>query len=241
MKVLITGSTDGIGRATAEALLDDGHEVIVHGRNKSRVATIDSLLDRGAAAVVGDLSDMDQTRRLADQVNALGRVDTVIHNAGVMVPESVLPVNVVAPYLLTALIERPQRLIYLSSSMHRHGRQELDQLDWDGRRETASYSDSKLFVTAMALGIARRWPGVWVNSVDPGWVPTRMGGPEAADDLHLGHLTQVWLATAGNPDACSSGGFWFHQQRREPCTAASDVPFQDRLIEVLECHTGTVL
>jgi quercetin dioxygenase-like cupin family protein len=81
-------------------------------------------------------------------------MDAVIHNAGVM-SGPVLAVNVVAPYLLTALIERPQRLIYLSSSMHRGGRVSLVNIE--SNRHSGSYSDSKLLVTTLAMAVARLW------------------------------------------------------------------------------------
>src|SRR3954469_15710672 len=110
-RVFITGSADGLGRAAAQTLLDDGHEVVVHVRSSDRVAAVRELRDRGAAAVVGDLSDLQQTCGIADQVNELGRMDAVIHNAGVYTGRHILPVTIVAPYLLTALIERPQRLV----------------------------------------------------------------------------------------------------------------------------------
>ncbi|HNV10979.1 MAG TPA: SDR family NAD(P)-dependent oxidoreductase, partial [Propionibacteriaceae bacterium] len=148
-RIFITGSTDGLGRGAALALLDEGHEVIVHARNRDRLAALRDLTERGARAVVGDLVDLDQTREVADQVNRLGRPHAVIHNAGVVSGAAVLPVNVVAPYVLTALIGRPQRVIYLSSSMHRDGRASLDGMDWTGSRVTGSYSDSKLFVTTL--------------------------------------------------------------------------------------------
>src|SRR4051794_21950507 len=103
-RVFITGSADGLGRAAAQSLLEDGHEVVVHARSRDRVTVLQDLVDRGAAAVVGDLSDLEETRGVADQVNRLGQMDAVIHNAGVMTGPRVLLVNVVAPYLLTALI-----------------------------------------------------------------------------------------------------------------------------------------
>jgi NAD(P)-dependent dehydrogenase (short-subunit alcohol dehydrogenase family) len=240
-RVFITGSADGLGRATAQTLLDDGHEVVVHARNGDRLAAVRDLLNRGAAAVVGDLSDAEQTRNLAGQVNRLGRMDAVIHNAGVISGPHVLPVNVVAPYLLTALIHRPQRLIYLSSSMHRSGRASLTGIDWSGHRTSGSYSDSKLFVTTVAAAVARIWADVFSNAVDPGWVPTRMGGPGAPDDLRLGHLTQEWLATSDDPEARTSGGYWHHQRRAEPHGAVRDRRFQDQLLEDLARFTATRL
>lgn len=137
-RVFITGSADGLGRAAAQTLLEDGHEVVAHARNTDRLTAVRDLLDRGAAAVVGDLSDLEQTRGVADQVNGLGRMDAVIHNAGVGSGPHVLSVNVVAPYLLTALIHPPQRLVYLSSSMHRGGRASLTGVDWSGHHTTGS-------------------------------------------------------------------------------------------------------
>lgn len=196
------------------------------------------LLNRGAAAVVGDLSDLEQTHGVADQVNRLGRMVAVIHNAGVISGPHVLPVNVVAPYLLTALIHRPQRLVYLSSSMHRGGRASLTGMDWGGHRTTGSYSESKLFVTTLAIAVARTWTDVFTNAVDPGWVPTKMGGPGAPDDLWRGHLTQEWLATSDDPQARTSGGYWHHQSRAEPAPSVHDRQFQDQLLEALARFTA---
>jgi len=238
---LVTGSADGLGRAAAQTLLEQGHEVVVHARNRDRLMAVRELLDRGAAAVVGDLSDPQETREVAGQVNRLGRMDAVIHNAGVVGGSQVLGVNVVAPYLLTALIHRPQRLVYLSSGMHRGGRASLTSVDWGGHRATGSYSDSKLLVTTLAAAVARIWPEVFSNAVDPGWVPTKMGGPGAPDDLRLGHLTQVWLATSEDPHARTSGGYWYHQRRAEPAASVHDERFQDQLLEELAGFTATRL
>src|SRR3954447_531655 len=131
-RIFITGSADGLGRETARTLLTGGHDVVVHARSEQRLANVRDLLERGAEAVMGDLADPDQTREIAEQVNRLGRMDAVIHNAGVYSGATILPVNVVAPYLLTALIDRPRRLVYLSSGMHRGGRADLAGLDWSG-------------------------------------------------------------------------------------------------------------
>ena len=240
-RVFITGSADGLGRAAAQTLLDDGHEVVVHVRSRGRLVAVGDLVDRGAAVVVGDLSDLEETRAIAADVNHVGRMDAVIHNAGVYTRPQVLPVNIVAPYLLTTLIHRPERSVYLSSGMHRGGRASLTGMDWSGRRATGSYSDSKLFVTTLAAAVARLWPDVLSNAVDPGWVPTRMGGPGAPDDLRLGHLTQEWLATSNDPDALTSGGYWHHRRRIEPHAAVHDQQFQDQLLDDLARFTGTRL
>ncbi|MCE1180395.1 MAG: SDR family NAD(P)-dependent oxidoreductase [Micrococcales bacterium] len=239
--VLVTGSTQGLGQGAAEELLDDGHRVIVHARNEDSRHGLDDLVTQGALAVVGDLGDLDQTRALAEQVRELGPCDAVIHNAGVYEGAALLPVNVVAPYLLTALLPRPERLVYLSSGMHRGGHARLDGLDWSGSRVSATYSDSKLLVTALTMGVARLWPDVMTNAVDPGWVPTRMGGRSAPDDLRLGRVTQIWLATSDDAQARTTGGYWHHQQRQEPHPDAADRGIQDRLLAALAAHTGVVL
>jgi NAD(P)-dependent dehydrogenase (short-subunit alcohol dehydrogenase family) len=197
-------------------------------------------VQRGATLVVGDLADRAEVRRIVDQLERLDQaspLDAVIHNAGVYTGPAVIPVNVVAPYLLTALLPPPTRLVYLSSGAHVGGRPALDGVDWDGRRP-GSYADSKLFVTALTAAVARLWPQVPTNAVDPGWVPTRMGGAGAPDDLHLGHVTQVWLATSDDPAARTTGGYWFHQRRRDPHEAVHDVAFQDRLLAALARETG---
>ncbi|WP_375155081.1 hypothetical protein [Micromonospora sp. 4G55] len=168
-------------------------------------------------------------------------MDAVIHNAGVVDGAAVLPVNVVAPYLLTALIERPSRLVYLSSGMHSGGRADLTGADWSGTRATKTYSDSKLFVTAFAMFVARTWPDVFSNAVDPGWVPTRMGGSGASDDLREGHLTQAWLAGSDDPGAKVTGGYWHHMHQQSPHPATRNEGFQDELISQLADHTGVAL
>ena len=252
-RIFITGSTDGLGLAAARALTAEGHEVFVHARSEERAAGLSDVLRPFAGVVTGDLSSAEQTRAIAEQVNRIGRMDAVIHNAGIYLerirgstPEGhakVLAVNVLAPYMLTALIERPHRLIYLSSGMHRGASDSLRDIDWSERRwdATAAYSESKLFVIALALAVSRHWPAVLSNAVDPGWVPTRMGGPHAPDDLTQGHLTQTWLAASNDPKAKTGGGYWHHRQRRQPDAAALDVDFQDRLMVELKELTGVSL
>src|ERR1044072_2871666 len=244
-RVFITGSTDGLGYAAARVLIEDGHEVVLHARSRERATALADLAKKSLGIVLGDLSSAVDTRRIAEQVNAIGRMDAVIHNAGIYrvpsrspTPEGhakTLAVNTLAPYMLTALIERPKRLVYLSSGMHRGGRLMLNDIDWVKRRwdQTQAYSDSKLYLTALAAAVARLWPDVLSNAVDPGWVPTKMGGAGAPDDLRLGHLTQEWLATSEDAEALTSGGYWHHQRRAEPHPAVRDRRFQDELLDEL--------
>ncbi len=152
-----------------------------------------------------------------------------------------MPVNVLAPYLLTALVDGPSRHVYLSSDMHTGGRPDLRRIDWSGQQTVGSYSDSKLFVTALALAVARRFPAISSNAVNPGWVPTKMGSAGAPNDLILGHRTQEWLAASDDPDALSSGGYWYHQRRREPHPAVRDTVFQNLLLASLADATGVAL
>src|SRR5205085_4071049 len=225
-RILITGSTDGLGRAAARALIDDGHQVVLHARSQPRTTALGDLAPRAAGVVIGDLSSGSETRSIADQVNAIGRMDAVIHNAGTYstadrspTPDghaTILAVNTLAPYVLTALIERPKRLVYLSSGMHRNGAASLADIDWLPRRwnATQAYSDSKLYVTALAFAVARSWPDVLSNAVDPGWVATKMGGPGAPDDFDQGYLTQTLLAVSEDPAATVSGRYWHHRRPR---------------------------
>ena len=187
------------------------------------------------------LDEIERDARQLPMAAAPLVLDAVIHNAGVIRGSELLPVNVVAPYVLTALIERPRRLIYLSSGMHKGGRAQLTNLDWSGRRATAPYSDPKLFVTTLAFAVAGLWPDVVSSAVDPGWVPTKMGGRSAPDDLRLGHLTQEWLATSDDPEALTSGAYWYHQRRQAAHASAGDRGFQASLLDALRSHTGVAL
>ncbi|MEV5172383.1 SDR family NAD(P)-dependent oxidoreductase [Streptomyces flaveolus] len=239
-RILVTGSADGLGRAAADSLLSAGHEVVVHARDQERAAALDPLVDRGAHLVVVDFTDRDAVRRIAAELNDADPLDAVIHHAGVWSGPAVMPVNIIAPYLLTALLRGPRRLVYLSSGSHLGGRPVLDGVDWRGR-SAGSYVDSKLFVTTLAAAVARLRPDVLSNAVDPGWVPTKMGGPNAPDDLELGHRTQEWLASGDAPEALTTGGYWYHRQRQEPHRSVHDETFQDRLLQALAQETGTAL
>ena len=252
-RIFITGSTDGLGRAAAQALIEQGHEVVLHARSRERAAGLDDLAGRSAGVVIGDLSSAVQTRSVAEQVNAIARMDAVIHNAGAYstqgrspTPEdhpAIIAVNTLAPYLLTALIDRPRRLVYLSSGMHRGGSSSLRDIDWRERRWNSSqaYSDSKLYLTTLAFAVARRWPDVLSNAVNPGWVATKMGGASAPDDFEEGYLTQTWLAVSEDPAATVSGRYWHHRRPNPPAKEAEDPVFQDQLSTRLAEMTGVSL
>ncbi|WP_431683209.1 SDR family NAD(P)-dependent oxidoreductase [Kitasatospora sp. KL5] len=232
--ILVTGAAGGLGHHTANALADEGHDVVVHVRNQARLTGTDVGGGRWKGVIVGDLAQPDEIRSAARQAREFGRFDAVIHNAGVLHSPDVLTVNTIAPYLLTVLMDKPARLVYLSSSMHRTGSTDLRRLT----AGTVSYDDSKLWVTTLALAFASRWEGTTSHAVDPGWVPTRMGGAAAPDDLAAGHRTQAWLATHHDVTP-ATGGYWYHQQTQAAHPAARDEAFQARLLHALENRTGT--
>ncbi|MFF3256113.1 SDR family NAD(P)-dependent oxidoreductase [Actinacidiphila glaucinigra] len=246
-RVFITGTTDGLGLAAARLLAEQGHTVVGHARNERRAQQLRERLPEAETILMADLSSRKQTVRLAELANELDPFDAVIHNAGIGYRERskvttedghahVLAVNVLAPYILTCLMHRPKRLVYLSSGMHHGGRVDTRDLDWERRPWNGSqaYSDSKLFDATLAFAVARLWPDVLSNSLEPGWVPTKMGGPGAPDDITQAHITQAWLAVSDDPEAKVSGQYFYHQKEVPPALAAMDTGFQDDLLATLE-------
>src|SRR5277367_6721023 len=87
-RVFITGSTDGLGKAAAETLIQNGHQVVLHARSPQRASSLSDLGSRSAGVAIGDLASAAETRSVAEQVNAIGRMDAVIHNAGLYTEHS---------------------------------------------------------------------------------------------------------------------------------------------------------
>ncbi len=253
-RVFVTGSSTGLGLMAGELLVEQGHRVVLHARNQARADDARRALPQAEAIVLGDLSSVIGARSVADEVNKLGRFDAIIHNAGVGYREAPPPqtegglpltfaVNVLAPYVLTALIERPDRLVYLSSGMHRGAGARLDDLTWTRRAWNAAeaYAESKFLDVLIAFAVARRWPDVLSNALEPGWVATRMGGASAPDDLDQGRRTQVWLAVGDDASARVTGKYFRHMQQRAPDPQTASAELQDRLIAECGRLSGVAL
>jgi NAD(P)-dependent dehydrogenase (short-subunit alcohol dehydrogenase family) len=245
-RVFVTGSADGLGQMAAGLMVAAGHKVVLHARNAERAEAARSRVPGAQTVVVGDLSSIEATRNVAEQVNQLGHFDAVIHNAGIGYRESrrvatvdglsqVFAVNSLAPYILTVLINKPARLVYVSSGMHHGVDPGLDDLIWKKRGWNGSraYAESKLHDVILAFAVARKWPGVLSNALEPGWVPTKMGGPGAPDDMDAAPRTQVWLATSDDPAAKVTGGYFYHLKPRKPNPDAAKEAIQDGFLD--EC------
>ncbi|KAI1323503.1 short chain dehydrogenase [Xylariaceae sp. FL0255] len=253
-RIFITGSADGLGQLTARALVARGHDVYLHARSAARAAEAQASCPGAKGAFVADLSSESETRQLAVELNKNGPWDAVVHNAAVLHLRrgqgkgDIFKINTVAPYLLTALMDPPaRRYVFISSSMHRGGDPGLKRPGI----EISGYSDTKLQCLALTKYFARAFnvkeegkgKGVVCECMDPGWVPTKMGGAGAPDDMGKAIDTYVMLAegsgrVAGREES-GGGGYWY--QGRESGgyqKAADEEGVQLRLVRELERITG---
>ncbi|HTJ91495.1 MAG TPA: SDR family NAD(P)-dependent oxidoreductase, partial [Pararobbsia sp.] len=252
-RIFISGSSTGLGLMAGQLLTAQGHQVVLHARNAKRADDTRRAFGDAEAVIEGDLETIEGAKTVAERVNAMGRFDAVIHNAAVGYQERmhltsdglphVFAINTLSVFILTALIERPKRLVYLSSGMHQGVSFNADDIAWKTRRWAGSsaYAESKLHDAMLAFAVARRWTDVSSNAVEPGWVATRMGGPGAPDDLDQAHRTQAWLAADDDPAATVTGRYFFHKRSRAANPQAHDVVLQDRLVEICEAMSGAKL
>jgi NAD(P)-dependent dehydrogenase (short-subunit alcohol dehydrogenase family) len=236
-RVFITGSSAGLGLLAGRWLADRGHQVVLHARNGDRARDALGEVPGAQGILTGDLASIEEVKALAADADATGRFDAVIHNAGVYrAPgEEILAVNTLAPYLMTCLMRTPQRLVYLASGSHLHGGPALKRVA-SGRG--IGYGDSKFHVVLLSKAVARKWPGVYANAVDPGWVPTKMGGPGAPDDLQKGFETQTWLAVSDDDRAKVSGRYFYHERQARHRSRTDDPRLQDDFLAACERITG---
>jgi NAD(P)-dependent dehydrogenase (short-subunit alcohol dehydrogenase family) len=240
-RIFITGSSDGLGLLTAKALIAQGHAVVLHARNDKRAVETLAKVSGAESVLTGDLSSLEETKELAFKVNSMGGFDVVIHNAGLYNAsgEDLFAVNTLAPYILTCLIRKPKRLIYLSSDMHEGGRPKLQSME--AGVSGITYSDTKLHVLLLCKAVARKWTDVYANALNPGWVPTKMGGVGAPDSLEGGYQTQIWLATGEDENVQVSGSYFYHKEEIATNPEADDVALQDQFIEKCKQITGVSL
>jgi NAD(P)-dependent dehydrogenase (short-subunit alcohol dehydrogenase family) len=251
-RIFITGSSDGLGVLTARRLISQGHTVVLHARNAQRASDASSAVLGAAGVLVADLTSSQETLRLGAEADSkFGPFDAVIHNAGLYLGQERVPgkdgrpslfqVNVLAPYILTATMQKPKRLVFVSSGLHRSGRPRLGK-GQEGKLVGSGYSDSKLHDVMLANAFARRWKGtVECNSLDPGWVRTKMGGAGATDDIEKAVDTYVTLAL-GEGEAKGKTGRYFRDSKvATPARDALDEGLQDRLLEELGKISGVAL
>lgn len=120
--------------------------------------------------------------------------------------------------------------------MHLQGDSGLKNLSYDTGRY--DYSDSKLHDVILAMAVARKWPDVYSNAVNPGWVPTKMGGRSAPDDLERGAETQAWLAVSNDKEAKVSGRYFYHMKEKHFQPDAGDSVLQEKFLALCEDISG---
>ena len=228
--------------------------MVLHARNAERAEDARRALPKAEAVVIGDVETIAGAKDIASQANALGRFDAVIHNAAVGYHEGhhvtsdglphVFAINTLSAYILTALVEQPKRLVYLSSGMHHHANANLNDILWKKRRWNGStaYAESKLHDAMLALPPL---PGVGPASSRTRWSPVgcrpRWAAPARPTDIDQAHLTQVWLAASDDPKADVTGQYFYHLKCMEPNAQAQDPALQDRLIAICAEISGVPL
>ncbi len=245
--ICITGSSDGIGLATARVLLAQGHRVLIHARSRDRGRPVLEQLDGDAALVTGDLTRLDEVHRLADQILAQGPVDVLVHNAGVWVRgstprttvdgfETTFAVNVLAAHLLTHLLaaDLRDRLLWLGSGMAGSGRPQPARL---GRQQEPSraYADSKACDVALALAWGRRLPAVASAAVDPGWVKTKLASPGAPGHVRSSADTLAYCCTEAD---LRSARYWRNRRPTPVPQHLQDEALQDAIASACDRLAG---
>ncbi|KAF4962231.1 hypothetical protein FSARC_9683 [Fusarium sarcochroum] len=255
-RIFITGSADGFGIVAARQLVERNHEVYLHARNSQRAADAKAQCPGAAGVFIADLALVEETKRLAKEVNAVGTFDAIIHNAGMLygpfrrTPDTGLPamvaVNVLAPYILTCLLTPPKRLIYIASQLHKEADTHVKDIFWLERGEAEfqdfpAYCDSKLHVMLLANAVARRFKDTSVLSVHPGWVATKIGGGGAPDKLEDGVETYVMLAEGDYDQSLTGKYFEPKKQLGLPLAECDEIDLQKGVVDACEKVAGLKL
>lgn len=246
-RIFITGSSDGIGQAAAKLLSQQGHSVVLHARNADRAASAHKAIPNAEAVLIGDLSSISETKKLADDANRLGTFDTVIHNAGIGYGgtssrettkdgiSAVFAVNTLAPYILACCMKRPEeRMLFMSSDSHYGGDESLR-----GATTSHSYGNSKLHDVMLANAFARRWKEIQVVSMHPGWVRTKMGGGMAPGGLDSpAKALAQWATGSGSLAKVKSGSFVTTSGETTAHGGASNQSKQEELMHICRDVSG---
>lgn len=258
-RILITGSSDGFGLEAARQLIERKHVVYLHARNQQRADETKAKCPGAAGVLIGDVTNVAETRRLAEEANAIGTFDAVILNAGLFhgpmrkTPDTGVPavvfVNVLAPYIFTCLLNRPKRLVYVASVLHFQANPDLKDMWWfercaageAGWDEFQAYCDSKLQVMLLAKAVARRFKDTSVTMLHPGYVPTKLAGDEATDKMEDGIETYLTLAE-GDYDQSMKGVYFLPNSKiGEPLPVTADETLQEKVVKACQDLLGLSL
>jgi NAD(P)-dependent dehydrogenase (short-subunit alcohol dehydrogenase family) len=245
-RIFITGSSDGLGQAAAKILTDQGHNVFLHARNSSRASQAQAAVPKAKGVIVGDLSTISDLKKLASDANESGPFDAIVHNAGLGLSTNgektadgvaqIFAVNSLAPYVLTALMDKPKRLLYVSSGLHQGGDESLEDVTWNERqfRPSQAYNDTKLHNVLLARAVARHWPDVQSCSLDPGWVRTKLGGSSAPGSTDAPANMVAAYAAGESVVGDKTGKYLNPGGVGNPHDATGKVEKQNRLLEIYE-------
>jgi NAD(P)-dependent dehydrogenase (short-subunit alcohol dehydrogenase family) len=252
-RIFITGSSDGLGQAAAKILTEQGHNVFLHARNSSRASQAQAAVPKAKGVITGDLSTISDLKKLAADANKSGPFDAIIHNAGLGLSTNgektedglaqIFAVNSMAPYILTALMDKPKRLLYVSSGLHQGGDESLEDVTWSERqfRPSQAYNDTKLHNVLLAKAVARRWPDVQSCALDPGWVKTKLGGSSAPGSLDPPAKMVAAYAAGDSVVGSKTGAYLNPGGIGNPHDVTGRTEKQDRLLQIYESISGVPL
>ncbi|KAL1590201.1 hypothetical protein WHR41_01304 [Cladosporium halotolerans] len=252
-RIFITGSSDGLGQAAAKILSEQGHNVFLHARNSQRASQAQAAIPKAQGVIIGDLSTVADLKKLAADANKAGPFDAIVHNAGLGLSTNgektadgvaqIFAVNSMAPFVLTALMDKPRRLLYVSSGLHQGGDASLEDVGWNNRQFVPSqaYNDTKMHNVLLAKAVAKRWPDVQSSALDPGWVKTKLGGSSAPGSLDP-PAKMIAAYAAGNSVAGDKSGIYLNPGGvGSPHDATEKAEKQDRLLKIYEEISGVSL